>query len=35
VVAAVTYLPGLMLLGALSRDELRAILRKEPLALPG
>jgi len=31
-IAAVTYLPGLMLLGVLSLDELRSVLRKEPLA---
>jgi O-antigen/teichoic acid export membrane protein len=34
-VAAVTYLPGLMLLGVLSRDELRSVLRKEPLVGTG
>jgi O-antigen/teichoic acid export membrane protein len=31
-VAAISYLPGLMLLGALTRAELLSVLRKEPLA---
>jgi O-antigen/teichoic acid export membrane protein len=33
VVAAVCYVPGLMLLGVLKRDELRSVLRKEPLTV--